>query len=432
MQPTLLISPSTTGWRVGRRAPNGPELGQVDSLESLPPGEPILAVPSRDCLPALLENTGAADSEELTYLLEERLPLPAEDFVADFSPAAPDLFAVAAPRRPLAALIESLESHGQIIHHACPLSLLALQHLLPSLDHPDAVLLQDGDATELILLADDRPTAWHIFTPANSSTLPVYLRAAALRRTAPLRLTAIGADESLLNQLRSVDEIDVTRLAENESIHAHATRAARAIAEGRLTPWIDLRRGSLAPSDPNRPIRRALNALVLATVLCTVCVIAAMLSRARHYAGLEADARRAQEELFRATLPGRPLPPDVKMRLASEEARLNSSTAAPTDDAPPGETGPAPSIVPSFYTLLSQIPSDTRFRLSQVRLGDRQLSLEGEADSHGAADALAVALRTHNAFQIAAPRTELTRTGVLFTINGTIPAAPVPSAEARR
>jgi hypothetical protein len=422
MEPTLLISPSTTGWRIARGGPHGPEIAQADSLESLPPGQPILAVPSRSCLPVLLENASTTDPEELVYLLEERLPLPAEEFAADFSPAARDLFAVAAPRQPLATLIESLESHGQIIHHACPLTLLALQHLLGSLDDTDAVLWQEGPEIELFLLADHKPIAWHVLTDENASTLSVYLRAATLGRPTLLRLTAIGVDESLLSQLRSISGIEITPFCNNDSIHSHATCAARAIAQGRMTPWIDLRRGALAPSDPNRPIRRPLNALVLASILCALCLLAGTFLRARHYASLEADARRAQEDLFRATLPGRPLPPDVKMRLASEETRL-STTAGETDEALPGEMRLDPSVLPSFYALLSHLPTDARYRLTQLRLGDGQLSLESEANSHGDADALAAALRTNNAFQTAAPHTELTPHGVLVTINGSIPAS---------
>jgi hypothetical protein len=430
MQPTVLISPSPTGWRIARGAPHGPELTEAESLESLPRGEPILAVPSRSCLPALLERPGTTDPEELVYLLEERLPLAAEEFVADFSPAGRDLFAVAAPRQPLAGLIESLESHGQFIRHACPLMLLALQDLLGKLDDTDAVLWQERPQIELFLLSDHKPIAWHVFTNENAGTLPVYLRAAALHRPTPVRLTAIGVDESLLNQLRSISGLEITPLCDADPIHSHAARAARAISEGRLTPWIDLRRGALAPSDPHRPIRRPLNALVAASILCALCVLAGMFLRAQHYATLEADARHAQQDLFRATLPGRPLPPDIKLRLASEESRL--STGAATDGSSQGDTSPEPSILPAFYALLSHLPADTRYRFSQIRLGDGQLSLESEADSHGDAEALAVALRTNNAFQIAAPRTELTPHGVLFTIDGSIPAPHGPRKEAQR
>ncbi|MDB5324090.1 MAG: hypothetical protein JWN40_5721, partial [Phycisphaerales bacterium] len=221
MQPTLLISPSTTGWRIAREATHGIDLTEADSLESLAPGEPILAIPSRSCLPVLLENAGTTDREELVYLLEERLPLPAEEFAADFSPAAPDFFAVAALRQPLVGLIESLESHGQIIHHACPLSLLALQHLLGSLDNTDAVLWQEGPEIELFLLADHKPVAWHVLTDENAGTLPVYVRAATLHRPTPLRLTTLGVDESLLSQLRSISGLEITPCCNNDSIHSH-------------------------------------------------------------------------------------------------------------------------------------------------------------------------------------------------------------------
>jgi hypothetical protein len=435
MEPILLISPSTAGWRIARMTLQGPELREVDSLESLAPGEPILGVPSRSCLPALLENTGTADPEELVYLLEERLPLPAEEFVADFCPAAAgDLFAVAAQRQPLHGLIESLESHGQMIHHACPLSLLALQHLLasPSLDDTDAILWQEGAQIELFLLAAHKLLTWHVFADENAGTLPVYLRAAMLRRPAPLRLTTIGLSEPLLNQLRSIGSLEIITPPGNEdSIHTRATRAARDIAEGRLTPWIDLRRGALAPSDPNRPIRRPLNALVLASILCAICVLGATFLRARHYAGLEADSRRAQEELFRATLPGRPLPPDVRMRLVSEETLL-STTATTSDEAAPGETRLDSPVFPALYALLSRLPDEPRYRFTQIYLGDGQLSLECEVNSHGDADALAAALRTNNAFQTAAPHTELTSHGVLVTINGSIPASRASRKEAQR
>jgi hypothetical protein len=68
--------------------------------------------------------------------------------------------------------------------------------------------------------------------------------------------------------------------------------------------------------------------------------------------------------------------------------------------------------------VLSYLPTDTRFRVSEVRLDDRSFTLEGDVPSHGDAEALAMALRRRVGFEVEPPRTEQRGRAIAFTING--------------
>jgi hypothetical protein len=116
----------------------------------------------------------------------------------------------------------------------------------------------------------------------------------------------------------------------------------------------------------------------------------------------------------------------VKLRLASEEKRLRMVAGEQT------EMPLHPSVMSPLYELLSRLPTDVQFHVTQLRLGEGKLFLEGEAKSHGDADALAAALRTDHAFEIEPPRTELTPHGVLFTLNGSTPTVRPAREEEHR
>src|SRR5688500_17692659 len=94
-------------------------------------GGVMLALPSAWCLCAAirLDDLPARNNRQaMTYRLEEKLPLSAEDVVADFLPiAGAAALGVCVDKRTLAPLVQALESRGVAVEAVCPASLLAFQ-----------------------------------------------------------------------------------------------------------------------------------------------------------------------------------------------------------------------------------------------------------------------------------------------------------------
>src|SRR5687768_588322 len=87
-------------------------------------GGVLLAVPSAWCLCANVTSgdlPARGNRATLVYRLEEKLPVSAEDVVADFIPAADGAtaFGVCVEKKVLAPLVESLESRGVAVEAIC-------------------------------------------------------------------------------------------------------------------------------------------------------------------------------------------------------------------------------------------------------------------------------------------------------------------------
>ena len=97
--------------------------------------EIILSIPSAFCLCApsarmiCRQRTG---TRALLYRLEEKVPVSAEDVVADFVSTSDGTLGVCTLRAKLAPLIEALEGKRITVAIVCPASFLAMQHLLES------------------------------------------------------------------------------------------------------------------------------------------------------------------------------------------------------------------------------------------------------------------------------------------------------------
>ena len=71
--------------------------------------------------------------------------------------------------------------------------------------------------------------------------------------------------------------------------------------------------------------------------------------------------------------------------------------------------------------VMTYLPTDVRFRIFEVRLGESDFLLDGEARSHGDAQGVGDALRRRPGFSVEPPRTEQRPGGaVAFTITGRV------------
>jgi hypothetical protein len=138
--------------------------------------------------------------------------------------------------------------------------------------------------------------------------------------------------------------------------------------------------------------------------------VAALFVRASRYERLSVRYQAQQQALFHRLFPDAPVPPNVRSRLASEARAMA------------GDGGSVPAQANGLLVLrdvLTHLPTDRRFRVSELRLDGRAFTLEGEVPTHGDAEAVVVALRRREGFEMQPPRTELRGAAVGFTISGT-------------
>jgi hypothetical protein len=397
----------------------------------------MLAIPSRWCLCAPIGTSGLPAKNRrtaLAYRFEEKLPLPAEEVVADYVEAGggeETALAVGVQKSVVAPLVERLEAAGVAVVRICPASLLAGQQVLwkVSGDAPAALLYagQSTDEVELLLLRDGLPVGWHLL-PATPHDLLLHLGFELAQKRA--KLGVIGLPAALREALETVEGFTVEDV-EAPDLMTAAALASSAVLGGKVTPWVDLRREGLAARDPLRAVRAPLTAAVAAVVLFLLCASAAMIWRGSRYDAMAARYADAQQEVFRKVFPTGPIPVDVRSRLESEERSLRGLS---------GESASPPPVQDGLLTLreiLTKLPAESalRYRVLELRLDRQRFTLDGQTASHGDADRIAGALRKDKTLAVEPPRTEqlpgtgdASGKGVAFTINGE-GAAPLTLAK---
>ncbi|MCP4589438.1 MAG: hypothetical protein GY842_01710 [bacterium] len=146
---------------------------------------------------------------------------------------------------------------------------------------------------------------------------------------------------------------------------------------------LDLRTGALtAPSRLAGAVRQARRCAVLALALLGVVAIDARLQLA-HCREEIGEVRSRQAEQFSAAFPGKSVPHNPAMRLASERIRLEGLTrrsTAPGEGVAVQVTGYA--LLDDLRRLTAGLPADVRIRLTELKIDARQLTLRGHTADH--------------------------------------------------
>jgi hypothetical protein len=371
----------------------------------------VLAIASASCLCASVRarDLPAKDRRALLYRLEEKVPLSAEDVVADFVFSSDGALGVCAVRAELAPLVEALEHRGIPVAAVSPASLLAIQDLLEtgqetapddaaSLPY-DAVMIARDGAIELVLLEHGRLCGWCVFS-SDPNELLLHLRLETFNgRPPPRHVLAVGLPAETASALSTGMGPTLTEITPATAGDAAAAMAARILSR-RSEPWVNLRRG-LGRHDRLRPVRGPLRYALAAVSLCLFSACAAMLWRAARYDRLAARYAEEQREVFRQTFPRQSEPLDVRSRLDSEERGLRALSGDASSTPPPQ----GPGLV-ALRDLLARLPDDVRFRVLELRLDGSSFAIDGQVRSHGDADAIAAAIRANGGFAVDPPRTE--------------------------
>ena len=455
-KPFILFPPDSPDapWRAGT---SGPILAEgVDARAALDAlgyaGQPVLlAVPSRWCLAAMISTADLPRKDRrraMLYRLEEKLPLAAEEVVADFITTyderpTPEVFhlafGVCCAVETLRPVIDALEADGIPVRHACPAALLAGRRTSELNDGDFAAVWQSPNGVDLLMQHDALLRRW-VSLPPDAGAILMHLRLFKAELGKGIFLYLKGLEPGLAARLQAAEfelagspeedraEFDPTPIEEGSATESALVEAA-AILNGRPA-WVDFRRDALAAPDAYDRLRPPLTAALLAAglALATLCGVTLWRARANDHFADRYEA--AEQQVFAEIFPKVPMPPAaaVRRRLEIERRRVAGSPQV-------GDTAGAAAGASALVLLndaLSRLPAAVRYRLVELRVSPGELFLDGQARTHGDAGALADALRGMKYYEIAPPGTEqLPATkgegpAVAFRINGTH-AAPKAS-----
>ena len=384
-------------------------------LPMLPPSKQIvIGLDSSLCLPVTI---GAASPQMLRkprimhYHLEEWLPWSAEDFVSDFVSHRNSAFAVALETNGVLELAQALREAGVDIAAMSPLPLLALNGLQDQSRLPRNCLVawQHGNQIDLMTLKDSKPFACQQVVATEADLL----NHLSLSRTelseetpvVPVQLAEDMADVLVRNEVPVADAVQMGVLTAGIDF-------CQKITSGSREPSIDLQRDALAGLRRNQRLRFEWTLLGVAVLASACLVSAALWLKAQEFEQAQQVVDSQLEELYREVTPDGPMPNRVSVAISGEHRRLKGSQETPKKLPVPA----AADVV--LEKMLKLFPARLRFRVPEITVDHKRITIGAEVRSNADADLIASSLRD-GGFEIKAPRTRrLTDKGFGARING--------------
>jgi type II secretion system protein L len=374
---------------------------------------------------------GNAEQREqaMAFRLESELPITAEDCAIGLlqgqDPGTHLGVAVESSR--LAELVHGLEDDGHEVEAIVPRGLLTAQAYLGRATPDDlkqsvGLVWHESDGadgqgqTQLLLVGPNQSPRWRVLdtTPeALAQQLALDDDATQATRVWKLETNCKSIYRPVIEQRGSNVSIESVTLAGQAE-----EQAALRILERRQRPWVDLRRGPLAPRHVWRRLRFPASACVAAAAILLVTAIALLWLRADEYNHLAQQHDEQGRRAFAEAMPGQAVPTSPQRRLKTRIKQLRGEQGLAAGDEQLTDQSPTLLLL---HDLLAGLPTDQRFAITDLRLEDGDLRLTGQARTHGEADQLANTLRTRSPFIVEPPSTDsLTKDkGVRFTIQAT-------------
>ena len=342
-----------------------------------------------------LDDPRTRGNRELSYEMEVKVPLAAEEFTADFVIHDGEVFGACVASSRWEPIVLAFERRGLRLHFISPTALLAAQSLLPTCD---ILLWQHDEHAEWIRLRNQLPIAWR-HLPLDRDDLSRTVHVESIRSETSLSLAVAGLDEETLRLLRSgaPDETQIDTI-ETESLLTHALNTATEVFAGTAMPWIELRREALAASDPLRAIGGSLRFTFAATLIFLICLCGALTYRSWKIGAAADELERSRQVVYREVFPNGAMPTAVLSRLRSEKQKLRGARGNT------GELQWRPTGLRVLHDALSALPQQERFYIREIRIEDGELTIDVRMRSHGSVDVLVSALERQG-FQVNAPAT---------------------------
>src|SRR3954470_5330048 len=152
----------------------------------------LLALPSSWCLAASISTEGLPrhDRAAMRFRLEEKLPLAAEAFTADFVEHHETALGVCAINERIMPLVEALETAGVVVQSVSPAAMLAAQQYRWGGSETKVLLWREGESINLITRAGDGPGRWSL-TADQPDAVRFELDVLVAELGGPLHVTAI-------------------------------------------------------------------------------------------------------------------------------------------------------------------------------------------------------------------------------------------------
>ena len=389
-------------------------------------GRIVLALPSDWCLSAGVDVSDLPRTnrrQAMQYLLEEHLPLSAEDAVMDFSQRHGRALGVCAELDRLRPIVDALRDAGVQAVHLCPLALLAGAYLTEK--HPDAaeLCLSTPDGVDLIDLDQQSPMGWRWFGDPAVLADEDSQRESEPAHTARGTCVLFGEAIELARADCVHEEVNADSQCQIDDIAA--LQAARYL-DGEASPWIDLGQNALATSGRYGAVRTNMAGLVAALALFLLCTGLMTYWRGERYARQVEQLQAQQVSIYKELMPGQRVPPSIQGRLESERRRLAGlGGEAGTHDTGHSTLHPS-SALTHLHRMLSAWPVGERCRLSDITIEPGLIRLNGEAARSVTPERFAASLRETGVYEVAPPNiSALNQFGFSF---GFI-ARPIPPDE---
>jgi type II secretory pathway component PulL len=348
----------------------------------------VLALPSPWCLSATIDTIGLSlrDRRAGIFRLEEKLPVAAEDVVADIVPSVGRRSALGVCVRMdrLRDVVSLVESAGAAVHSIAPAALLAAQ------GSDDGVLvIESADASaDVVAIEHDRPVAWG-WSGSNPDEIRLQVELAARHLSVPPAPDAI-------------------RTISASAARQRMSAAAQRIVEGRARPFVELRRDALAPRDRAGLHRRPLNFALASAAALMLAITLAMVTRAVRYDRAARSSDSAMIDAFRSQFPDWPVPANVRAVVESERRKRGEGAAADSVSA-----------MGSMRALMAAIPGGLRVAVDSMAFDAGSFEMSGRVNAQADVEALVAAARSAG-FELAAPISRREPAGTwTFTMTGT-------------
>jgi hypothetical protein len=325
----------------------------------------VLAIPSSWCFAAATPLAGLArrDRRSMLFRLEEKLPLAAEEIVADFTDDSVSPLAVCARLDELRPIVDALENRGVVVESVSPTAMLAAQ-ALASADAPQILRLPCGHGVDVISTLAAKPIAWSVSMP-DDSDIALHIEMAR----------------------RVFGEATVVDPAKTDPFEVAAQTAASAL-KGRTRLWFDLRRDALAEKDSLRRYRKSLNSALAAASVLLLVIAGTLILRSIRYDRLVRDNERKLTETFTREFPGWSIPASIPAVVESEHRKLLALQAGATKQAS------SESALRLLVQVLGALPSDSALDVQRMSFDERGFSLVGRIAAPQELDSIISAIRS--------------------------------------
>lgn len=372
----------------------------------------VLLIPDSWCLPATFNTNNIPKrhrKQALDYIMEEEVPLPVEEFVADYLSIGPEgqVFGICCEKSRLEKVVGEILECGQCVEYICPISLVELQKVVEKYREPEVYIFRKNKHNNIFLIKENKPYIW-MRTTHSSNELPLHLYHLVNKSSNIFKVALYGdacKDRTSLNSLYRVEILEY-------SDHAKDLTSFMDCIEFRK-PWINFNRHSLVT--PSYDTKKSINVLFASILILFISLNIVIAYRISQYKSVISDNINKKSDIYTRTFPGDELLSDnLASLLQTEYDRLVAQRGQPKM---PISNSP----LRTLYIILCNLPINIRFRIDNILLDQNKIKIEGESLTHSTASAIAKSLSKNTNWEMDMPRTQKIKgQGIRFTLESTL------------